>query len=87
MWSKEKAENWIFDKLEFIETIIINYFSLFFGLLFHPKKSLININEKETVSPFIFFFINVLLAGVIDSLGNITGFLKIIIKSLGVCRT
>jgi hypothetical protein len=81
MWSKEDAENWFFKQLELIETIVVEYFRLFFGILFRPKTTLRNTHDKEIVTPFIFFVINLISVGIVDA-ANIFDFLKVILKSL-----
>lgn len=82
MWSKEEAENKIFDALEFIDTVIIGYVKTFYGILVHPKRTLEYLHKVEVISPFIFFLLNLLVAGVLASFGNICDFISKVLKSL-----
>jgi hypothetical protein len=82
MWSKEDAENKIFDALEFIDAVIIEYFKTIYGMLVHPKKTLENLHENEVVLPLIFFFLNLLITGILDSFGNLYEFINKVLKSL-----
>lgn len=82
MWSKEDAENKIFDALEFIDTVIVQYFKAIYGISIHPKKTLKNLHENEVVSPFIFFSINLITAGILASFGNLYEYINKLLKSL-----
>lgn len=82
MWTKEEVESWIFDKFEFVETVFIEYFRLLFGICIHPKKSLERIHNNERISPFVFFVINLFVAGTLESFGNLKEFIDKLLKSL-----
>ena len=68
MWSKEESENWIFNKLEFAETVFIEYFKILFGIWFHPRRTLELIKNNEIISPLVFFILNLFLTGILESL-------------------
>ena len=86
MWSQEDAENWFVNKLELIETIVVEYCRLFFGILFRPKSTLLNAFDKETVTPLIFFSINLVAVAIVES-ADVLAFLKVIFKSLVLTRS
>lgn len=84
MWSQTTIESWIFNKLEFVETIIVEYIITLWGMLIHPRTTLKKVFDKEIVSSFIFFFINLSLVTIINNFYNVNELIKILLKSFSV---
>lgn len=67
MWTKEEAESWIFQQLEYIELLILEYFNTLIGFIKKPIPTTIRLINDEKISPFIFFIINVVIAAAIEN--------------------
>lgn len=82
MWSKEEAESKVFNTFEFLETVLVEYSKNLYGMCLHPKTTIERLNENEVISSLLFFVINVFLAAVIQSFGNLQEFINKVLKSL-----
>ncbi|QWV94649.1 hypothetical protein KP004_05555 [Geomonas oryzisoli] len=74
VWSKSEIENKVFSLIKFVDAVLINYSKNLIGFCFFPKRTLCVSKSSETISPLLFFCINLLLTAVIRSFGNLYGF-------------
>lgn len=82
MWSKEEVEGKVFNTFEFVETVLVEYSKNLYGMCLHPKKTIEKLNKSEVVSSLLFFVMNVFLAAMIQSFGNLQKFINKVLKLL-----
>ena len=82
MLQRKAIEKRVFTLIEFVETVIIQYFSILFGTLTKPQETIQKIQFSEKISPLLFFIINVVIAALIEGATDSNSLLEVLLKSV-----
>ncbi len=82
MLQKKAIEKRVFNFIEFVETVVIQYFSILFGTLTKPQETIRKIQFSENISPLLFFTINVVVAALIEDATDSNSLLDVLLKSV-----
>lgn len=82
MLQRKELESKVFDLIEFIETVIIQYVSILIGTIIKPKETIKRISFSEKISPLLLLVINVVVAALIEDATDSKSLLDVLLKSI-----
>lgn len=82
MLQKKEIEKRVFNFIEFVETVVIQYLSILFGTLTKPQETIRKIQFSEKISPLLFFTINIVVAALIEDATDSNSLLGVLLKSV-----